>query len=794
MKVLISEEPFCNFGGEWHNRGRWPAKWVGHPRVKGDDFAVVAYRRRFAVDSSTTVRLHVSADQRYELFVDGARIGRGPERGDRENWFYETYELNLEPGEHVIVAKTWWLRPGFEMYRAPFAQMTERPGFLLGAEGVASELLDTGVAQWQCKIIGGYELVDPEMTWGTGSKVRISGDKYPWGFESGAGEDWQDAEEVSLALCAATANESVPVWRLRPAVLPAMLEEPVSVGTARYVCAVDTENTRPMQVRISDSFATEADMWNALLAGKSELEVPSNTMCRVIVDLGNYFTAFPELTTSSGAGSFVRMNWAEALFEQQEEATKGNRDEIDGKYFIGVGDTFMPDGGSNRVFSTLWWEAGRYIEIVVKTADEPLVIESLRLREEHYPYQQDCSLDAADTRFAEVFSIAKRSMEMCSHETYMDCPYYEQLMYVGDTRLEALTTYALTRDDRLPRKALLMFDVSRKNSGITHSRYPSYIEQVIPPFSLWWVSMVHDYAMWRDDSDYVLERMRGVRAVLDAYRGWMNSDGLVEAPVGWNFMDWVPNWRSGIPPEGDKGINGLMNWQMVYALRLAAELEDMVLEPEMAQRNRRQADALNEAVKETFWNEDRGMFAEDAKNTSFSEHSQCLSLLCNGVKGSMRERVVNGLLTAPDLDRTTIYFTHYLFETYRLIHRMDKFFERMSLWFSLKSLGFKTTLEAPEPSRSDCHAWGAHPVYHYFASILGIRPSAPGFSRVIIEPQLADMPWAKGVLPHPKGQICADFSVRDGVLVGNVELPEDVKGTLVYGGVSRDLKPGRNVI
>ena len=55
---------------------------------------------------------------------------------------------------------------------------------------------------------------------------------------------------------------------------------------------------------------------------------------------------------------------------------------------------------------------------------------------------------------------------------------------------------------------------------------------------------------------------------------------------------------------------------------------------------------------------------------------------------------------------------------------MDRFFDRMSLWLNLKTLGCKTMLEMPEPSRSDCHAWAAHPVYHYLASILGIRPAA----------------------------------------------------------------------
>ena len=80
--------------------------------------------------------------------------------------------------------------------------------------------------------------------------------------------------------------------------------------------------------------------------------------------------------------------------------------------------------------------------------------------------------------------------------------------------------------------------------------------------------------------------------------------------------------------------------------------------------------------------------------------------------------------------------------------------------------------------------WGAHPIYHYFATVLGIRPAAPGFAKVRIEPQLWPLTWAKGKLPHPKGFITVDFAIKDDKLSGTVELPEGVTGEFVYAGVT----------
>lgn len=80
-----------------------------------------------------------------------------------------------------------------------------------------------------------------------------------------------------------------------------------------------------------------------------------------------------------------------------------------------------------------------------------------------------------------------------------------------------------------------------------------------------------------------------------------------------------------------------------------------------------------------------------------------------------------------------------MLETFRVLKQPDALFARLENWFDLPSQGFKTTPEQPEPTRSDCHAWGAHPLFHFYASILGIRPAAPGFSRVEIAPQLGQL-------------------------------------------------------
>jgi alpha-L-rhamnosidase len=188
-----------------------------------------------------------------------------------------------------------------------------------------------------------------------------------------------------------------------------------------------------------------------------------------------------------------------------------------------------------------------------------------------------------------------------------------------------------------------------------------------------------------------------------------------------------------------------------------------------------------------FWDEERGLFADDLGRVHFSEHTQCLALLSGRVDETRRARIAHGLLADPELTRTTIYFSHYLFETYGLLGRADALFERLQLWFDLPEQGFTTTPEQPEPSRSDCHGWGAHPLFHDFATLLGVRPVGPGFAEVEITPLLGPLKELTGSLVHPRGQIDVQLRVQGGRLTGSISLPEGIVGTLRYMDVSQPL-------
>ena len=146
-----------------------------------------------------------------------------------------------------------------------------------------------------------------------------------------------------------------------------------------------------------------------------------------------------------------------------------------------------------------------------------------------------------------------------------------------------------------------------------------------------------------------------------------------------------------------------------------------------------------------------------------------------------------------------MYFSYYLFEAYFKYGRSDLFLKRLDLWRDYVKKGLTTTQEAPDSgkngqheSRSDCHAWGAHPIWFMQTGLAGIRSAAPFFEKVLVSPCPGGLGDVKAHHPHPKGWISVDLKFDGGKASGTVRTP--VPGAFRFGGREVELKAGCNEI
>ena len=147
----------------------------------------------------------------------------------------------------------------------------------------------------------------------------------------------------------------------------------------------------------------------------------------------------------------------------------------------------------------------------IETKDEPLVLTDFYSIFTAYPLEQKASFTCDNSLFKNIWNVGWRTQRLCANETFYDCPYYEQLQYIGDARIQALVSTYVSGDPGLTRNAISALHASQLPVGITQSRFPCNQIQIIPTFSLVWVTMIHDYWMLNSDSAFIKSMIPGMQ-------------------------------------------------------------------------------------------------------------------------------------------------------------------------------------------------------------------------------------------------------------------------------------------
>jgi alpha-L-rhamnosidase len=765
----------------------WHASWITHPTAPLREPLVLHFRRVLtltAVPGAYPVR--VSADNRFVLFVNGTRVGDGPARGDLTHWRYERFDLAplLKPGEDLITATVW----NFGVF-APIAQMSDRTAFLLESESEG----DAGIStpkDWQVEIEPGHRPLDRSLVsikeyMAAGPGEEIDASKYDWSWNTPAvvGSDWVTPGDpmrdsiypgTSRAHSAEVTGDNP--WGLIPDELPHMDYSSTPVGE---VVRMD----RPAGVPGS-SFPN------------GPMIVSPGVRVQILLDRRSLTTAYPQLTVSGGKGARIKLTYSEALYDKDQH--KGDRDAVGGRTALGLTDSLLPDGGEHRTFEPLWWRTWRYLELDVTTSSEPITLESLKAQFTAYPFEERAKLETSDPDLDKIWEISWRTARLDAHETYMDTPYYEQLQYIGDTRIQALISYTVGGDDRLARQALQAFNKSRIPEGITRSRYPSSLPQNIPTFSLLWIGMLHDYWMYRPDPEPIRASIEGTRSILGWFAQHERPDGLLEKLPWWSFIDWVSTGE--IPTYSANGESCMTTLEYLGALNEAADLERAFGDPHIALQHRERAARVRSGLYAQCWNPDRKLLADNPDRKNFNQQANILGVLYDVIPKEHQPAVLKQVLaiepgTAPNgVLSASYYFRFYLARALEHAGMADEYLRSLDPWRKLLPLHFSTWPEIPGNTRSDSHAWTSHPIYDLLALVAGIEPAGPGFATVRIAPHLGSLPALAATFPHPEGMIQVKYERNGSNLNAMIVLPGKLSGEFVLGGVKKPLKPGVNHI
>ncbi|MFY9727662.1 MAG: hypothetical protein WAJ87_19355, partial [Bryobacteraceae bacterium] len=293
----------------------WRANWIAVSGAPATEYGVYHFRRTFDLSSKPErFVVHVSGDNRYQLFVNGRRVAWGPARGGLSHWRYETVDAApyLEPGKNVFAAVVW----NFGKL-APEAQETAETGFLVDGDSSAESVVSTGM-NWKCARDESYSPVPAGEVRGyyaAGPGDRVAGPLHPWGWEGREFDDSGWAAAVVIGPAAGReARDAHTRWMLVERPIPAMEERPERLQRIRRAVGIPQPAAFPAQ--------------------PAPFEIPARTHATLLLDQTYLTTAYPELMVSGGKDAVITLGYAESLYLPAADANsweKGNRDEVEGK-------------------------------------------------------------------------------------------------------------------------------------------------------------------------------------------------------------------------------------------------------------------------------------------------------------------------------------------------------------------------------------------------------------------------------------------------------------------------------
>ena len=656
--------------------------------------------------------VEITADSRYRLYVNGQRVGDGPCRPSPGLRYSDKRDIASYLTEGINVLTVW-----LAYYPPDAASNADYAG------GPVAVL--TGATPF-------FRLDDPQGIWSTG-------------------EQWKVCSATGYTFTHIVSQLSF-MERIDLSAFPKELYTPgyddsgwttatcLPADTDSFACVprpipfpLEREGRFYRGVRNGGGFD-----WNSFLG--EGVTLPPNTDVWVELDAGMHVTALPRLTVEGGRGSRLTITYAESYKQAAPDGKlyKEQRDEAECRAVLdGFADCVIADG-TRREWIPFWYRTFRFVRLHIRTADQSLRLETPQFVTTGYPLDTVanfcCDREAYDT----IWKVSCRTLQNCMYETYMDCPYYEQLQYVMDTVLQMQYASKLTHDTRLTKRAMADFFRSQLPNGLLPSHAPTKLPTTIPGFSLFAVYMLDLYHRRFADTDTVREYLPQVERILAAFATSLDDRGMVSMPNLWCFTDWVAGWEGGSPLTDPNNSHVIYTLMYAAALRCASRLYAVDKQADKAEEMYTRAEALSAHMRRVARDTD-GLFWDELPANRKSRHAQLWAVLSETVVGEEATDLMRCALAddhLADVSYCMLWLWLRAMEKTGLYHLTEPVWDR---YLALLSLGLTTWPEDDLGARSDCHAWSAVALYEFTAHGLGVREIEDG-NRLLICP---DMLWLR---------------------------------------------------
>ncbi|MGH9468826.1 MAG: alpha-L-rhamnosidase C-terminal domain-containing protein, partial [Terriglobia bacterium] len=491
----------------------------------------------------------------------------------------------------------------------------------------------------------------------------------------------------------------------------------------------------------------------------------------VVLDFGRESTGRLEVTSDSDAPIELTLQYGESPGEALQEP------------YLGVDKLRVPPHAT--VYGPK--SAFRYVKLRFLAGASPLRFKTIGLDDIYYPVHYRGSFESSDALLNRIWVVGAYTSHLCMQDDIWDAPKRDRARWMGDLDVSGHVIDAVFADRFLMQQTL---DYLIREAGNPVDRDVNGI----PGYSAFWVMGQADYYRHIGDLNYLRSIHQPLVQLLNYMESEMDDRSVfTNRHHAWPFVDWSPGLSPSFAlgrttrPLSETAPNAQRGTQFEFyaAFTQGAWLLEQLGDTANAERFAAKARAIRSAALDYMLNPQTGTFGERWQPNAMAIYSGLAS-------PSETQTIWRKVLSHPDKFRITPYYNFYVISAMATAGQYEpaldwirKYWGGMirrgatSFWeaynLGLPKFGWHRMLRADFGQGyfvSLAHGWSSGPTIWLTEEILGIKPTAAGFDRVSIRPELAGLEWARGAEPTPRGLIKMSYrTTANGHLAASIDLP-----------------------
>jgi alpha-L-rhamnosidase len=758
------------------------------------------FRHRF-IASGDNANVKITCDGRYQFFINGVRVGRGPVRSSAMAQKYDCYDLAplLRDGEnvatvivHMLGVDTAWHEAVKGMWHPTFGHGG------LWFDGA----IQTG-AGWKVIESDAWDSSTERMNASLGFIESFDANKLPENWHDATFDDsaWLDARALHVDGGGPDqffgGMDTTPFPILLPNPLQPLHEEARRPESCAYRGVVAVKDDLPVHRQLYEEPFVEATPAASHLGRVVTHEGQGVTM---LLKFDTLLTGYSFIEIDAQGGEQIDIAVAERLpGEYGGEDTAEPR--IVRKPLLGHDAhlaRYTARPGRQR-FERFEWSATRWMQITIRNAAAGIDILDVGCVHTHYPVQDMGRFECDDPFINRLWSLGRDTLKLCMHDGWQDCPSREQRQWLGDVTVEHSAGQAAFGPSANALTAKYLRDVadSQRPDGLTQMFAPGDHKVnglLIPDWTLQWILTAGDYYRYTGDLETIEAIFPAVQRALAWFETLRTSRGLIADLPYWHFMDWSA--------VGRKGEAATLNAQLAGALAVAAELAEVLENGRAARKYSAAVAEIIASLNARHWDEHRGVYVDcvdpvtNAQDARVSQHANAAMILWGGAPRDRWDRIIARITdparltftAAPpivptgellDLEQGVVlantFYGHFVYSALGAANRADLAIALMRERFGpMLAAGATTLWESFGPTASLCHGFSASPTYQLITQVLGVTPIQPGFARMRFDPQMGGLRQAAGAIETVSGRVEVSIAAVHNMMEVTLILPDGI--------------------